>query len=68
MIKIITEYKCDTCSLASICCGKAKLKPFTEEAKIDLGIMLRMVECANYTEEKDIEPQEGILVEEQIEE
>lgn len=65
---MITDYKCDTCSLTSICQGKTKLKPFTEEAKVDLGIMIRMLECENYNPISEIEPQEGILLEEEEEE
>ena len=61
---MIIDYKCDTCAISSICSGKAKLKPFTEDAKVDLGIMLRMVECVNYREDTGVEPQEGILLDE----
>ena len=64
---MIVVYKCDDCRLSSICQGKAKLKPFTEDAKTDLGIMLRMVECDNYSPEGDIEPREGILLDDEEE-
>lgn len=62
---MIVDYKCDTCAISSICSGKTKLKPFTEDAKVDLGIMLRMVECVNYREDIGVEPQEGILLDEE---
>lgn len=57
---MIVDYKCDSCELASICNAKTKLKPFTEEAKVDLGVMLRMAECANFRDIQGVEPQVGI--------
>lgn len=62
---MIVDYKCDTCAISSICSGKAKLKPFTDEAKVDLGIMLRMADCANYREDTGIEPQEDIRLDDE---
>lgn len=60
---MIVDYKCDTCAISSICSGKAKLKPFTEDAKVDLGILLRMADCANYRADTGIEPQENVSLE-----
>ena len=64
---MIVDYKCDNCRLSSICQGKAKLKPFSEDAKTDLGVMIRMVDCNNYSPEEEIEPREGILLDEEEE-
>lgn len=57
---MIVNYKCDDCKLASICQAKNKLKPFTEEAKVDLGVLLQMKECKTYIKEttEDFEAQE----------
>ena len=45
---VIVNYKCDDCKIAPICQGKNKLKPFTDDAKVDLGVILQMTECKNY--------------------
>ena len=51
---VIVNYKCDDCKIASICQGKNKLKPFTDEAKVDLGVILEMTDCYNYIGESTI--------------
>jgi len=45
---MINNYLCDDCELATICVPKAKLKPFTEDAKTDLGLDISIDNCKNY--------------------
>lgn len=63
---MIINYKCDDCKLSSICQAKNKLKPFTEEAKVDLGVLLQMKECKTYIKEttEDFEDHEDFDSEE----
>lgn len=45
---MVYNQKCDDCVFASKCVAKNKLKPFTEEARTDLGVDLNFVGCNNY--------------------
>ena len=52
---MIKNSKCDTCKLGKICKVKSKLKCFTDEAKVDLGVKLTFDECANFVKYEDDE-------------
>lgn len=45
---MVNNLKCDTCTFASKCKALAKLKPFLDEAKVDLGVELTFVDCVDY--------------------
>lgn len=47
---MVNNQKCETCKLSGICVAENKLKPFTEEAKTDLGVELEFVDCERYTQ------------------
>jgi len=44
----IASMRCNDCAFATKCVAKAKLKPFTEEAKVDFGVELTFVSCKDY--------------------
>lgn len=50
---MINNQKCETCVFQVKCVAKNKLKPFTDEARTDLGVELDFVSCAEYQEIKD---------------
>ena len=51
---MVNGMKCYECSLLDVCKVYTKLKPFTDEAKVDLGVELTINECKHYiTEETD---------------
>ena len=45
---------CYDCSLFNVCKGYSKLKPFTEEAKVDLGVEITFNKCEHYISEDQI--------------
>ena len=45
---MINNYLCEDCELAPICLPQSKLKPFTDEAKIDLGLDISIDNCKRY--------------------
>lgn len=47
---MITNQKCVSCAFQSKCVAKNKLKPFTDNARVDLGVELEFVNCADYKE------------------
>lgn len=47
---MIINQQCDICKNGLICKARTKLKSFTEDAKVDLGVTLRFEECANFIE------------------
>ena len=51
---------CYDCSLFNVCKAYSKLKPFTEDAKVDLGVEITFNKCEHYIGEAEV--QEGILV------
>lgn len=51
---MLKNAKCDACKLGKICKVKSKLKPFTEDAKVDLGVNLTFVDCDNFAEEDNV--------------
>lgn len=56
-IAMIIDYMCEDCAIASVCKAKGKLKAFTDDAKVDLGVALSMVDCRNYRTLETDEPQ-----------
>ena len=52
---MINNQKCDTCVFQVKCVAHTKLKPFSEEARTDLGVELDFVSCAEYQEIKEDE-------------
>ena len=45
---MVTNLICDACKFQPKCVGYNKLKPFTEEARTDLGIELEMQKCNDF--------------------
>lgn len=52
---MVNNLKCDLCSFAVKCAARAKLKPFLEEARTDLGVELDFVSCNDYKPFEDEE-------------
>lgn len=46
---MINNQECEKCKLSGICVAENKLKPFTDEAKTDLGVELDFVGCERFT-------------------
>ena len=42
---MITNQKCESCAFQSKCVAKNKLKPFSDEARVDLGVELNFISC-----------------------
>ena len=47
---MITNQKCDFCAFQTKCVAKKKLKPFSDEARVDLGVELEFISCNDYKE------------------
>ena len=45
---MINNLKCDTCRFEEKCTARAKLKPFLEDAKVDLRVELTFENCEDY--------------------
>lgn len=56
---MIKNQKCENCSIAAICTARAKLKPFSDEARTDLGVTIVFEECENYVSEDEIDEDSG---------
>ena len=54
---MVTNMKCDECAFQSKCVGYNKLKPFTVDARTDLGVELDFISCNDYRsyEDNDVE-------------
>lgn len=50
---MVNNLKCDACRFSVKCNARAKLKPFLEEARTDLGVELDFVSCNDYQELSD---------------
>lgn len=48
---MVNGIKCYDCSLFDVCKAYAKLKPFTDEAKVDLGVEISFNNCKHYIPE-----------------
>ena len=44
---------CEKCSKENVCSRQAKLAPFRDDAKKDLGIVIKIISCENYAEKED---------------
>ena len=56
---MVTNLICDACKLQPKCVGYNKLKPFTEEARTDLGIELEMQKCNDFVDMNDNDEDDG---------
>jgi hypothetical protein len=45
---MITNQKCESCAFQTKCVAKNKLKPFSDEARVDLGVELEFISCNDY--------------------
>lgn len=45
---MITNQKCDACAFQNKCVAKNKLKPFADDARVDLGVELEFVSCTDF--------------------
>jgi hypothetical protein len=52
---MVNGLKCYECALLDVCKVYTKLKPFTDEAKVDLGIELTVNDCKHYINENSEE-------------
>ena len=50
---MITNQKCESCAFQSKCVAKNKLKPFSDEARVDLGVELNFISCNDYQDMYD---------------
>ena len=56
---MVTNLICDACKFQPQCVGYNKLKPFTEEARTDLGIELEMQKCNDFVDMNDNDEDAG---------
>lgn len=56
---MVNKIKCYDCSLLDVCKAYSKLKPFTEDAKVDLGVELTFNSCEHYISGEDEEVAEN---------
>ena len=56
---MVTNLICDACKFQPKCVGYNKLKPFTEEARTDLGIELEMQKCNDFVDMNDNDEDDG---------
>ena len=56
---MITNLICDACKFHPKCVGYNKLKPFTDEARTDLGIELEMQKCNDFVDMNDNDEDAG---------
>lgn len=47
---MINNQKCEMCGIYDICKAAAKLKPFTGDARTDLGVTLTFEKCDNFVD------------------
>lgn len=50
---MITNQKCESCAFQSKCVAKNKLKPFSDEARVDLGVELNFISYNDYQDMYD---------------
>ena len=50
---MINNQKCVECSIFDICKAAQKLKAFTDESRVDLGVTLDFKGCTNFRQEED---------------
>ena len=55
---MVNNQACINCVFSGMCVAEAKLKPFTEEAKKDLGLTLNFVACERYITPQEQEGQQ----------
>lgn len=56
---MVTNLICDVCKFQPKCVGYNKLKPFTEEARTDLGVELEMKKCNDFVDMNDNDEDAG---------
>ena len=57
---MVDGMKCYDCSLINVCKTYSKLKPFTDEAKVDLGVSITFNNCEHYIlDEEEPLPEEA---------
>lgn len=56
---MVTNLICDACKFQPKCVGYNKLKPFTEEARTDLGVELEMQKCNDFVDMNDNDEDAG---------
>lgn len=44
---------CENCSKRKVCSRQAKLAPFSNDAKKDLGVTIKIISCENFTSSED---------------
>ena len=47
---MVSNLICDACKFQPKCVGYNKLKPFTDEARTDLGVELEMKKCNDFVD------------------
>lgn len=52
---MVNGIKCYECSLFDVCKAYSKLKPFTDEAKVDLGVEITVNDCKHYISDETAE-------------
>ena len=57
---MITNQKCESCAFQTKCVAKNKLKPFSDEARVDLGVELEFISCDDYKNMDDINETEDV--------
>lgn len=55
---MITNQMCETCAFQNKCVAKNKLKPFSDEARVNLGVELDFISCDSYKNVADEEPED----------
>lgn len=50
---MVNDFKCLDCKFVDKCVAYNKLKAFTEDARVDLGVELTFVSCVDYSEEDE---------------
>ena len=56
---MIANQKCDTCTFQDKCVAYKKLKPSSEDARVDLGVDLTFDGCGSYMPIQDDEAGEN---------
>ena len=57
---MITNQKCESCAFQTKCVAKNKLKPFSDEARVDLGVELEFISCNDYKDMDDADETENV--------
>jgi hypothetical protein len=56
---MITNQKCESCAFQTKCVAKNKMKPFSDEARVDLGVELEFISCNDYKDMNDCDEAEN---------